>query len=55
MIFDMNTRNHQIINKVHKNQDTFIWRESATEMENHADTHFGGGRILTNIIHFGGV
>ena len=38
-IFNINTGNRRIINKVHKNQDKVIWRESVTEMDNNADTH----------------
>ena len=39
-LFNINTGNLWIINKVHENQDKVIWRASATEMDNHACTHF---------------
>ena len=38
-VFKSNTGDCQIINKVHKNQDTVIWRASATEIENNSDTN----------------
>ena len=40
VVFNINTGNFQIVNKVHKIQDGVIWRASATEMNNHADTHY---------------
>ena len=45
MVFNTNTGDRRIINKLHKNQDKVIWRESATEMENHADTHRFGSNF----------
>ena len=39
-VFNINTDNCRIINKVHKNQYKVIWRASVTVMDNHADTHF---------------
>ena len=44
-VFNTNTGDGGIINKVHKNQDKVIWRALATEMENHADTHFFGANF----------
>ena len=44
-VFNINTRDCRVINKVHKHQDKVIWRESATEMENHADTHRFGSNF----------
>ena len=44
-VFNINTGNLQIINKVHTNQDKVIWRASATEMDNHADTHCFGANF----------
>ena len=44
-VFNINTGDHRIINKVHKNQDKVIWRASETEMENHADTHCFGANF----------
>ena len=41
-VFNINTGDSQIINKVHKNKDKVIWRASATEMDNHAGTHCFG-------------
>ena len=38
-VFNINTGDRQIINKICKNKDKVIWRSSATEMDNHADTH----------------
>ena len=43
--FDINTRNDLVIIKINKNYDKVIWRESATEMENHADTHCFGANF----------
>ena len=43
--FNINTRNHWVIIKIHKNQEKVIWRESATEMENHPDTHYFGSNF----------
>ena len=45
-VFNINTRDCQVINKVHKHQDKVIWRESATEMENNADNHCFGAKFL---------
>ena len=39
-VFNINTGNHLVINKLHKNKDKVIWREAATEMENHDHTLF---------------
>ena len=39
MLFDINTRDRQVISKVHKKQGKVIWRESSIEMNNHADPH----------------
>ena len=41
-VFNIDTGNRRIINKVHKNQDKVIWRASATETENRSDTHCFG-------------
>ena len=44
-VININTGYHRIINKIHKNKDTVIWRSSTTEMENHADTHCFGANF----------
>ena len=44
-VFNINIGDRWIINKVHKNQDKFIWRVLATEMDNHADTHCFGANF----------
>ena len=44
-VFNINTGDRRIINKVHKNQDKVIWRELATEMDNHSDTHCFGANF----------
>ena len=41
-VFNINTSDRQVINKLHKNQDKVIRRSSATEMDNRADTHCFG-------------
>ena len=43
---NINTSDCRVINKVHKNQEKVIWRESTTEMDNHADTHCFGANFL---------
>ena len=44
-VFNINTGDRRIINKVHKNQDKVIWRASATEMDDHTDTHCFGANF----------
>ena len=44
-VLKINTSNLWIINKLHTNQDKVIWRESATEMDKHADTHCFGANF----------
>ena len=39
VVFNINTGNHWLINKVRKNHYYVIWRALANEMDNHADTH----------------
>ena len=39
-VFNINTSNFRLLNKVHKNQDKVILRASATQMNNHADNQF---------------
>ena len=46
MLFNTSTNDHWFINKAHKNQDKVIWRASATEMDNHSDTHCFGENYL---------
>ena len=45
VVFNINTGDRQIINKVHKNQDKVILKVLATEMYNHADTHCFGANF----------
>ena len=40
MDFKINTRDHRVINKLHRNQDKVLCKSSSIEMENHADTFF---------------
>ena len=40
VVFSINIGDRRITNKEHKNQ--VIWRASATEMYNHADTNYFG-------------
>ena len=48
-VFNINASDRQVVNKLHKNQDKFIWRASSTEKDNHADTHcFGANFYLTS-------
>ena len=44
-VFNINTGERRIINKLHKDQYKVIWRASATEMDNHADTHCFGANF----------
>ena len=44
-VLNTNTSNRWIIIKLHKNQDRVMWRASATEMENHANTHCFGSNF----------
>ena len=44
-VFNINTGDRRINIKLHKNQDNVTWRESATEMEYHADTHCFGENL----------
>ena len=45
-LFNINTGDCQIINKVQKKQENFIWRELSTEINNHAETHCFGVNFL---------
>ena len=51
-VFNINTGNHWIINKIHKNQDEVIWRTSATEMDNQDDTHCFGANFRLILFNF---
>ena len=44
-VFNINTGDHRIINKLHKNQDRVIWRALATEIDNNAVIHCFGSKI----------
>ena len=44
-VFNINTCNRRIINKLQKNQNKIIWRASATEMDNFADTRCFGANF----------
>ena len=44
-VFNINTGDRRIINKVHQKHDKFIWRALATEMGNHSDTHCFGANF----------
>ena len=44
-VFNINIGDRRINIKLHKNQDNVTWRESATEMEYHADTHCFGENL----------
>ena len=44
-VFNINTGDRRIINKLYKNQDKVIWRESATEMDNNTDTRCFGSNF----------
>ena len=44
-LLNINKSNRQTINKLHKNQYSYIWRVSATEIDNHDDTHFFGANF----------
>ena len=44
-VFNINTGERRIINKVHKNKDKVICRASDTEMDNHSDTNFLGSNF----------
>ena len=46
VVFNINTGERRIINKVHKNQNKVICRASANEMGNHADTHCFGSNFI---------
>ena len=45
VVFNINTGDRRIINKVHKYQYKVIWRASATEIYNHADIHCFGANF----------
>ena len=38
-VLNINTSDRHLINKLHKNHYKVIWREPASEIENHADIH----------------
>ena len=45
VVFNINTSDCRLIDKLHKNQDKFIWRASYTETENHSDTRCFGSNF----------
>ena len=47
MVFNINTKDSQVINKIHKNQDKIIGEAEATDMDNYSDNYCFGANFCT--------